>query len=345
MKAVQCPHDRFFRRTMGYPVIARDFLVNYLPQGILNIVDLRHLVLEEASFIPPSLQETSADLLFRTEFFGQEGYVYFLFEHKSSPDQYVAHQLNGYLHEVRRRAREEGMVPPSSPFLPRVVPLVMYHGTAMWTASNRYEDLVEPGEEMRIITPHWQYLLYDLSQYNDSMIKGKPLLTMFLRILRDRAKPFPFTLLPFLESIVVTLKSEGTELDLFSTVVRYLMEVRRDVTPDVWMQVTQKRYPERSEDVMTVAAKLREEGFLVGTEFGIKQGLGRGLEQGLEQGLEKGAVAELRSLLLELLADRFGFVEPAIQEKIKTTERTVLRMAVKHLSGFRTVEDVWNYLS
>ncbi len=35
---IQNPHDKFFKETLGNVAVARDFLNNYLPQNIVDII-------------------------------------------------------------------------------------------------------------------------------------------------------------------------------------------------------------------------------------------------------------------------------------------------------------------
>ena len=80
---IQNPHDKFFKETFGNVKVAKDFINNYVPQSILNIVDMNILEPQKDSFINKELQEAFSDLLFRTKINNREGYIYFLFEHKS----------------------------------------------------------------------------------------------------------------------------------------------------------------------------------------------------------------------------------------------------------------------
>ena len=80
---IQNPHDKFFKETFGRVDVARDFLNNYLPQNIVDIIDTDTLEPQKDSFINEELQESFSDLLFKARINKREGYLYFLFEHKS----------------------------------------------------------------------------------------------------------------------------------------------------------------------------------------------------------------------------------------------------------------------
>ncbi len=82
---VQNPHDKFFKETFGNLAVAKDFLRNYLPQNIVDIVDINTLEPQKDSFINDELEEVFSDMLFQVDINKKEGYIYFLFEHKATP--------------------------------------------------------------------------------------------------------------------------------------------------------------------------------------------------------------------------------------------------------------------
>ena len=94
---IQNPHDKFFKETFSNLKVTRDFLENYLPQSILKILDLNDLEIQNSSHVDEELNEVFSDLLFKTKINQRDGYLYFLFEHKSYPDRMIALQLLTYM--------------------------------------------------------------------------------------------------------------------------------------------------------------------------------------------------------------------------------------------------------
>ncbi|MFC5589657.1 Rpn family recombination-promoting nuclease/putative transposase [Sporosarcina soli] len=43
---IQNPHDKFFKETMGNVETAKDFLMNYLPESVMQVVNLDTFELE-----------------------------------------------------------------------------------------------------------------------------------------------------------------------------------------------------------------------------------------------------------------------------------------------------------
>ena len=93
MNIINNPHDKFFKETMSDLATAQDFMKNYLPKEILEIINLDVLTLEKDSNIDEELEEQFSDLLFKTTIHGKEAYIYFLFEHKSYLSPRIALQL------------------------------------------------------------------------------------------------------------------------------------------------------------------------------------------------------------------------------------------------------------
>jgi hypothetical protein len=55
---IQNPHDKFFKETFSNPVVARDFVENYLPERVLNMVDLNELEIQDSSHVDEELRDT-----------------------------------------------------------------------------------------------------------------------------------------------------------------------------------------------------------------------------------------------------------------------------------------------
>ena len=75
------PHDKFFKENFSRTDVAQSFLVNHLPEEVLNHIDVNQLEPEKDGFISPRLAESHSDMLYSTKIEGEEGYLYFLFEH------------------------------------------------------------------------------------------------------------------------------------------------------------------------------------------------------------------------------------------------------------------------
>jgi predicted transposase/invertase (TIGR01784 family) len=125
---IQNPHDKFFKETFSSPLVVRDFIKNYLPAPILKMVDLDELEIQNGSHVDEELSEVFSDVLFKTKINERDGYLYFLFEHKSYPDRMVALQLLTYMVRIwNQKVNKE-----NETHIPVIIPLVICHGRTGW---------------------------------------------------------------------------------------------------------------------------------------------------------------------------------------------------------------------
>ena len=95
------------------------------------------LVPQKDSFIEEDFRESFSDLLFKANIGGRGGYVYFLFEHKSTPSPAIAYQLLKYMVAIWGREIDENTQ------LPIIMPLVIYQGRERWNVGTAFRDLVQ----------------------------------------------------------------------------------------------------------------------------------------------------------------------------------------------------------
>lgn len=69
------------------------------------------------------------------------------------------------------------------------------------------------------------------------------------------------------------------------------------------------------------------------------------LQKGLQQGEERGKKQEALSLILRLLARRFGEIQPQVEQQIGTLPITQLEDLAEALLDFSNQTDLVNYLT
>jgi len=280
--SISNPHDRYFREVFSNPDIVRDLLSNYLPNAVAQVLDLTTLALEQDSFVDEELRQHYTDLLYMVRRIdGAEAFVYFLFEHKSYPDQATSFQVLRYM--VRIWERQVRQAEPLTP----IIPLVFYHGVEAWRAPHNFADLVGAPAEFAAYTPHFIYDLLDLSAISEQQIKGEVLLRAVLLAFRSVLRPGVGERLFTIVRLLSELTPERTALQYIETLLRYLVAAPSDLT------IAQIRA------VIETVAK-EKQGMLISPA--AEEWLQQGIEEGREEGREEGK----RQLLIELLAYRFG---------------------------------------
>lgn len=251
---------------------------------------MRKISAEKDSYIEKELEELFSDILFKTNINGKEGYIYFLFEHKSYLSNKISLQLLKYMIKIWEQKINKG----KASTLPMIIPLVVYHGETKWDVELSLGKLITgvdtlPNSIKKYI-PDYQYILYDLSPYGDEEIKGRAKLRILLEILRAILKEELGEFIETLKKAVITfeeLDQQEKGIDYFETFIRYIMNARKDITITDVYDVVKNISIERSETVMTIAEQL------------IKEGMEKGLEKGMEKGLEKGKIELAKEMLLD----------------------------------------------
>ncbi|GLI51922.1 transposase [Tepidanaerobacter syntrophicus] len=335
---IQNPHDKFFKEIFGNVEVAEDFFTNYLPQSILDIIDLKTIELQKDSFINKDLEESFSDLLFKVNINNTQGYIYFLFEHKSYPSKDIAFQLLKYMIEIwETKVRKEQLNK-----LPIIIPLVIYHGKERWKASTALKEMINGydklAEDVKIYIPNYEYLLYDISRFTDEEIKGKAQLKIFFTTVRDiftKSGKGAWDSIDRAIAYLKELEDKQTATEYFETLMRYIFSVDKSLTSSDANEIIKRietTYPEGSEVVMTLAEKLREEG------------LKEGLEKGLEEGLEKGKVTALAKTALKLLSRKFGPLPEELKSKISKLDAVTLEVIIDGIFDYESLDDVKKYI-
>ena len=176
---ISTPHDKLFKQLLGESENAASFLANNLPAEIVCHLDLNTLQVVQVSFIDTQFVQSEADLLFSVSIANRPGYVYFLFEHQSSPDGFMMLRLLGYAVRALKRFQREN---PGCDRLPVVIPLVLFHGPKGWQGPVTFRSLVDfPDESFLPYIPDSQCMLYDLSPFGKDQLAGNAI----VRILWD----------------------------------------------------------------------------------------------------------------------------------------------------------------
>lgn len=323
---IQNPHDKFFKETFSNIAVAKDFINNYLPQSIINIIDINTLEPQKDSFINEELQEVFSDMLFRVNINKREGYIYFLFEHKSYTSKSISFQLLKYMLEIwEAKVKKE-----NTNELPIIIPLVIYHGKDDWNIKGTLGEMIKGyeylPEDVKKYVPDYEYLLYDISRYTDEQIKGEVQLRIILTIFRDiftkDNKELRASILRATEYLR-ELDNKQTGIEYFETFMRYILNAGQKLTKEDIEDILgkiEKTYPEGSEVVMTLAEKFREEGEL------------------------RGQTKALSKTATRLLTKKFGKLPEEVKNKIPQLDAEILEIIIDSIFEYESLDDAKKYL-
>lgn len=331
---IQNPHDKFFKETFGKVEVAKDFLNNYLPGSIMKIVDMSTLEPQKDSFINKELQEVFSDMLFRVDIDKREGYIYFLFEHKSYISKNISFQLIKYMLEIWESKMNKERIEE----LPVIIPLVIYHGKNKWNISTNLGQMIngykELPKDVKKYIPDYEYLLYDISGYTDEEIKGGVINKIAMTTLRDiQTKDIEGVIESIYKMIeyLIELEDKQTGIEYFETLMKYVFNARVDLTKEAIIKVMDKiesTYPEGSDLVMTLAEKFREEG----------------KKEGKEEGIEIGERKSLVKTTIKLLTKKFGSLPDETKEKISKLDADTLEIIIVEIFEYTSLDEINKYL-
>jgi predicted transposase/invertase (TIGR01784 family) len=291
MNTMNQPHDKFFKRSMADIEIARDFVQNYVPAGILKGIDLNTLKLEKDSYTDPKLSQYFSDILFSVSYESKKAYLYLLFEHKSYLYYPVALQLLKNMVMIWEKVVRKNV----SGKLPVILPLVVYHGKELWNIPLRFHQLFEEvkgfTKEQLPFIPDFQYMLYDFSPDSEEQIKGSVYLKIFLDILHiafEEDKEKILETLSRAERALQTLENQEKASEYFETYIRYIFHIQKGLKVEEVYQTIKTISIERGDKMLTIAEELRKEGKKEGKKEGIKEGKSAAITETAKKMLEEG---------------------------------------------------------
>ena len=311
------PHDVYFREAFSRPELVRDFVENYLPAEISKLFNLDTLEQLPDSFIDNDLREHLSDILYQVQAWDERPTLfYFLFEHKSRPEQDTPFQLLRYMVLKWDKDLRQGIAPRP------IIPIVLYHGRQQWHIPTDFGDLFPGPEPLRGYWPSFRYELRDLSHYSDAEIRGAALLQITLRMLKHIYDRNLVEQLPAIFSLFQALANSQTALEYLRITLRYLSVTSKDVQEQAIKRTIETLFTTtQGDEIMPTLAE-------------------QWIEQGLQQGLQRGILRAGRDSVLDLLNVRFGEVPAGIATKIESIQNAdTLRQLLRRAATVATVAD------
>lgn len=172
------PHDSLFKRIMEKDLAAREFLDEYLPADVRSILNLNSIKVEKESYIEPNLTRRLSDIVYSVKTKdNKDAFVYVLAESQSKVDPIMAFRLWKYTLLLAERHIEK------KEKIPLIFPIVVYAGTARYTASRNLWDLFEyPDLAKKYLIEN--HALVDLQEMSDDEIAKKKHIALFEYILK-----------------------------------------------------------------------------------------------------------------------------------------------------------------
>lgn len=314
------PHDRFFKELFSEIETAAEFVEHYLPQRIVDAIELPTLEIVKDNFIDEELRQYFSDLLLRVKLKnGGEAFIYILLEHKSEPDEFVALQLLLYLARIWQPNLRERAKP-----LPLVFPVVFYHGEAEWNLSRELSALFDfTGLEMlRDYSVGLKYYLCDLTKIE--IIKGEPRLRAGMTMLKYlHSDELPVKVREVFQTI--RQLPHARAMGYIKTVLKYLSSTKHKLIPETAKLELDAVFPDQKGETMQTWIETW-------------------LQEGEQRGEQRGKQKEAATLTLRQLHRRVGILETELNERIRSLPTEQLENLSEALLDFKAKNDLLAWL-
>jgi predicted transposase/invertase (TIGR01784 family) len=248
-------HDRFFKETFSHLEVVQSFIEEIFPSEIRNKINIAKLEKVNASFTDTMLREHLADIVYRTQYAGQDALVSVLFEHKSYPEKYPHLQLIRYMNNAWYEEQKQNKD------LSVIISIVIYNGETKWEKKSMLAYFGNPHPSLHTFIPQFDYLLFDLTEMEDYQIELfkndlLSLTAMLMKHARDSDDDF-MKLEPFLVERLNALDNAHQD-DFIKTSLRY---IQKDInlTRNKLSPIFTKTSNNVNNIAMTIADEIREE--------------------------------------------------------------------------------------
>ena len=253
-------HDKFFRASLQYPTVAREFLEMYLPDEIKKELDFSSINYCQNSFIDEQLKLCQSDVLFKATIAGCESYLYILAEHQSKPDKLMPFRLMKYMVNIWDTHIKEVGAKQSLP-LPAIFPLVFYTGGSKYNASRTLWDLCGDNAEMMHKILQSPFHLVDVNTLSEEELTSHAWAGTMGFIMRQHFKK---NLTHELKKIVanfnvIALNQEGQYVLELINYILNMDDDHRDFKEFVAI-IHDQLEPSVERTIMTLAQRIRDEG-------------------------------------------------------------------------------------
>ncbi|WP_242464451.1 Rpn family recombination-promoting nuclease/putative transposase [Halorhodospira abdelmalekii] len=179
-------HDTGYKELFSYPELVRELIEGFAPPEVAAMMDFATLKDHSGNYITPLFNEKIEDKVWSVEV-SWDGvkrpvYLYLLMEFQSTVDHSLPIRLLHYVacfydHLIKTQ------VTTAYQGMPPIFPVVIYNGSARWTAQEDIYRMIrpKPPDFLRSYQPHLRYYLVNQSAYSTEQLaeRSTPLSGIF----------------------------------------------------------------------------------------------------------------------------------------------------------------------
>ena len=287
------PHDGLFKALCQTKPIAIDLIKAAVPETLFQALDPDSLIPINQSFVSETLRQTHSDVVYQANINGHEGYVVFLLEHQSTPDELMAFRKLEYNIGIMRQHLQGGHVK-----LPTIINICVYHGVSSPYpySTDIFDCFSDPKLAKRWMFKPFQ--LMDLSVKEDEEIAGYGKAAI-LGYLLKHAREARFS--EQVEELAQFLRRID---DIFCTMtmLNYLSIISSEQDSlELLLERLGQALPEQGENIMTYGEQLIRKGMQQGMQQGIAYEKYHVARKMLLEGSTESYIAKITDLTLEEL--------------------------------------------
>lgn len=261
-------HDAVFKKFLSNRKVTKEFLQLHLPPAIRDRCDFSTLTIRPGSFVEENLRQCFSDILYSMKMTMENGdtnecLIYFIIEHQSNPQKFMALRKLRYVVNVLQQCIEQGCKK-----LPVVVPILFYHGKVRpYPYSNDWLDCFADRElaESVYFNP---FPVVDVTAIDDEEIMKHGNVAL-LELVQKHI--FARDMMVISQAIVSLLNTYCTESELIKALMYYIAQRGEIANTQQFLKTIIEQAPTYREDIMTIAQDLRKEGREEGMQQGKKQ--------------------------------------------------------------------------
>ena len=286
-------HDSGYKKLFSNRTIFRQLLETFVNQEWVHSLDFDKCEPLDKSFISEHYKETESDLIYKVQFHNREVYIYILIEFQSTVEPFMALRVLNYITNFYM----DFLVNNSDvEKLPAVFPIVLYNGSAPWTAPVNLSALIEQTPPLGAFALDFQYFLIAENEYSqEALLKIRNIVsTLFLAESHYD--------LEVLEAELLNLFSSETDRQAVSLFLNWFRQLafHGRIESDDYQSLESIYQNEEEVKTMLVTALERERqrffqnGLREGKQEGLREGEQKGLREGKQEGLREGEQKGLR---------------------------------------------------
>lgn len=287
------PHDALFKTLFSEKENITDFIKHYLPYDIVKNIDIQSVKLIKETFVSKHLKDYYSDLLFEVKYKTEPAKIYILFEHKSSPDLKTPLQILSYMVRIWEKEIKQWKKDRLTP----VIPVIYYHGRAKWSLGVKFSGLFKDIDNVLVnYLPEFEYLLHNLSEYQDDELKGNLTLILGQMLMKHIFDRDIGKILDRIIQLFIELTDKRGGIEYLRTFLMYILSVT-DIRPEeIKEKMVEYKFEKGGKLIMTTAELLIKEGMEKGIKKGKLEGKLEAAKKMLEKGIDIDTIVEITGL-------------------------------------------------